>query len=127
MLYFGNLFHELLILFIAAKPICRLDYGSVIPAFVKKDYLTGVRQMFEIVLEVELPRLHLRRFRESRHSEFSGIEILYESLDSLTLSGRVTIFEDDRYSFLVVIDPILQFDQLRLKLFDVLFVLDIPD
>ncbi len=83
--------------------------------------------MLEVALKIELPGLNFCRFLQCYNPEFSGIEILGKPFDGSTFPRSITSFKDDHYPFVVFIDPVLQFDQFYLQLFELILVVNITD
>ncbi len=103
-------------LLLGAEAHHALDAGAVVPAAVEDHDLAGSRQVRQVSLRIHLRFLALGRRRQRNHPEHARAHALGDRLDGAALAGAVAALEDDADLEALVLDPLLQLDQLDVKL-----------
>lgn len=127
MLELWDLPHEFVILLLGAEPHHGLNDRPVVPAAVKEDNLSGVGQNFDVPPEIPLASLYFGRFRQCYYPGCSWIQMLFEPLDGSTLTGSIPPFKNYGNAHLLLRNPFLEVDELRLQLTKLCFVFQLSD
>src|SRR5271166_4882666 len=115
------------VLFLGTKAHHILNTGAVIPAPVEDDDFTSGGQLFNVALGRELRLLPLGRRGEGYHAKDARADTLQDALDHPAFAGGVSSFENDHNAGVGCLDPVLELDQLNLKLENLGLVLTFPD
>src|SRR5262249_55669013 len=94
------------------------DAGAVVPAPVEDDDFAGRGEMREIPLDLHLRLFAFRRRGERDDAKDARTDALGDGLDGAPFTRYVPPFEQDADLESLVLDPLLQFDQLDVQLFE---------
>ena len=81
--------------------------GTVVPAAIEQNHLTGGRKVRDVTLEVPLRLLGNRGFFQCHDSCATGIEVFHEALYRATLTGRIPAFKQNHNLLAGIFDPFL--------------------
>src|SRR5262249_23002586 len=114
---------EPFVLLLAAEAHHMFHAGAVVPAPVKDDDFARGRKMREIALDIHLRLLPVSRRGQSHDAEHTRADALRDTTDQTALAGGVATLEDDHDPRPLLLDPVLQYAELDLQLFQLLLVL----
>src|SRR5262249_48695031 len=118
----GAAFEKVAVLFLGTKSHDIFHSGTVIPTSIKDHDLTCRREVRQVALDVHLSFLAIGRSGKRHHTEYPRADPFRYSFDRSSLTGAVTPFEHDNDAQSLVLHPLLEYAELRLKPLQLFFV-----